>query len=90
MGSGTLSHELQRLGELLVSAHIGARQAMQLHLQALGDLLRGLGTRSTRHVMSRADLLALEIIVHVAEEYRRRYEVFLHPTTQKLLPGFEM
>jgi DNA-binding response OmpR family regulator len=90
MGSGTLSHELQRLGELLVAARLGARQAMQLHLQALADLLRGLGTRSTRHVMSRADLLALEIIVHIAEGYRRRYEEFLQPVTQKRLPGFEL
>jgi DNA-binding response OmpR family regulator len=89
MGSGTLTQELTRLGDLLVSARLSARQVMQLHLQALADLLQGLGTRSTRHVMSRADLLALEIIVHLAEGYRLRYEDSLHPAVQQWLFGMD-
>jgi len=52
-------------------------------------LIHGLGARSTRHVMTRADLLALEILVYLAEAYRQRYEDQIHPPTQQLLPGFD-
>jgi hypothetical protein len=55
----------------------------------LEELIHGLGTRSTRHVMTRADLLVLEIMVHLAEGYRRRYEDLLHPPLQMFLPGFD-
>jgi len=48
-----------------------------------------LGSRSTRHVMTRADLLALEIMVHLADNYRERYREQVNPPTQQLLPGFE-
>ena len=61
---------------------------MQLHLHVLEELVRGLGSRSTRHVMTRADLLALEVMVHLAECYRRRYQARIHPPVQRLLPGF--
>jgi len=88
MGSGNLSSDLSRLAALMVSAGLTARQAMQLHLHVLEELVHGLGTRSTRHVMTRADLLALEIMVHLAEGYRENLELLLHPPVQRLLPGF--
>lgn len=88
MGSGTLTDELNRLAALLADAGLSAGQAMYLHLRAVEELIRGLGTRSTRHVMTRADLLVLELIVHLAEEYRRRYWRRLHPPRQLVLPGF--
>jgi hypothetical protein len=88
MGSGNLSSDLNRLARLMVSAGLTARQAMQLHLYVLEELVHGLGTRSTRHVMTRADLLALEIMVHLAEGYREGLELLLHPPVQQLLPGF--
>ena len=88
MGSGTLMKDLSSLGRLLAETGLSTRSVMQLHLQALAELLQGLGTRSTRHVMSRADLLALEIVVHMAESYRHRYEDALHPPVQQFLPGF--
>jgi DNA-binding NarL/FixJ family response regulator len=89
MGSGNLSYELRRLAEMLVVAGLTARQTMQLHLQVLEELVHGLGARSTRHVMTRADLLALELIVHLAEGYRRRYQERTHPAVQRVLPGFD-
>ena len=89
MGSGNLSTDLVRLVQLMVSAGLTARQAMQLHVCVLEELVHGLGTRSTRHVMTRADLLALEIMVHLAEGYRERLELLLHPPIQRLLPGFD-
>ncbi|MBN1588855.1 MAG: hypothetical protein JW888_05015 [Pirellulales bacterium] len=89
MGSGHLSSELNRLAELLTAADITAREAMQLHLQVLEELVQGLGARSTRHVMTRADLLALEIMMHLVERYRARYRERTQPDEQRLLPGFE-
>lgn len=89
MGSGNLSGEMSALGDLLATAGISAPQAMQLHLHVLEDLVRGLGSRSARHVMTRADLLVLEVMVHLTEGYRERYYERLHPPLQQLLPGFD-
>lgn len=72
MGSGTLADEMRLLAELLAAANISARQTLQLHLVALEELVHGLGARSTRHVLTRADLLVLEMMLYLAEEYRRR------------------
>ena len=89
MGSGNLSCELRQLADLLATAGISARQTMQLHVHVLSELIHGLGNRSTRHVMTRADLLVLEIMVHLAESYRVRYSERAHPPMQQLLPGFD-
>lgn len=89
MGSGNLAAEMNRLAALLTTSGVSARQTMQLHLHVLEELVRGLGTRSTRHVMTRADLLALEVMVHLAEAYRERYYERTHPPAQRMLPGFE-
>ncbi len=88
MSAGNLSRELHCLAKLLVTAGLTARQTMQLHLTALQELIRGLGTRSARHMMIRADLLAMELLQHLADGYRGRYQERLHPPVQRLLPGF--
>ena len=72
MGSGNIASEMNALGELFAGASISAAETMQLHLMVLEELVGGLGNRSARHVMSRADFLALEMMVHLAEGYRRR------------------
>jgi DNA-binding NarL/FixJ family response regulator len=87
MGSGNLSAELKCLAELLVAAGITARQTIQLHLHVLEELVHGLGSRSTRHVMNRADLLALDVLLQVADGYRQRYQERIHPAVQQRLPG---
>jgi DNA-binding response OmpR family regulator len=89
MGSGNLARELSRLAELLATAGLSARQTMQLHVHVLEELVHGLGSRSTRHVMTRADLLVLEIMIHLAEGYRMRYYERAHPPVQQMLPGFD-
>jgi DNA-binding response OmpR family regulator len=89
MGSGNLASELCRLADLLTAAGVTARQAMHLHLCVLEELVHGLGTRSTRHVMTRGDLLALEILMYMAEGYRQRYSERSYPPVQRALPGFE-
>lgn len=85
MGSGNLTAELRHLAEMLVVAGLSARQTMQLHLHVLEELIHGLGSRSTRHVMNRADLLALEVLLHVGDGYRLRYQHRVHPPMQKRL-----
>jgi hypothetical protein len=89
MGSGNLTDELRRLSNLLITAGLSARQTVQIHLHVLEELVHGLGTRSTRHVMTRADLLALEVLLHLADGYRRRYQERVCPPMQRTLPGFE-
>jgi hypothetical protein len=87
MGSGNLAHDLSELADSLATAGVSAPQAIELHVQVLEELVRGLGSRSARHVMSRADLLVLEVIVHLAEGYRRRLDEVRRPVRQQLLPG---
>jgi hypothetical protein len=72
IGSGTLASDIRKLADLLAAADLTPREAMGLHLDHVENLVRGLGSRSTRHVMARADLLALEVMIHLAESYRSR------------------
>ena len=88
MGSGNLADDLKRLAELLVAAGLTAQQVLRLHLHVLQELVHGLGSRSARHVMIRADLLVLELLLHLAEGYRRRYQQRTDPPVQKALSGF--
>jgi hypothetical protein len=73
MGAGNLAEEMVRLAQMLTEADVSAQRAMQLHVQVLEELVGSLGNRSARHVMTRADLLVLEIMAHLADGYRRRY-----------------
>ncbi len=89
MSAGNLADELKRLAELLVTAGLSARQTLAMHVAVLQELIDGLGRRSTRHVMTRADLLIVELLMHLADGYRRRYHDRTHPPGQRLLPGFD-
>ena len=59
-----------------------------LHLYVLEDMICGLGNRSARHVMNRADLLILEVMMNLSEGYRERFMKRINPPHQRLLPGF--
>jgi DNA-binding response OmpR family regulator len=89
MGSGNLAAELATLAEMLASADISAPRTVEMHLGVLEELVRGLGNRSARHVMARADLLVLEVIVHLSEGLRRRLVDQRHPPRQLHFHGFE-
>jgi DNA-binding response OmpR family regulator len=89
MGAGNLAHEMASLAQLLANSSISAQCTMQLHVEVLEDLIAGLGNRSARHVMNRADLLALEVLGHLADGYRERYHERRHPPRQQPLPGFD-
>ena len=88
MGSGNLASELAQLAEVLMDARATAHEVVQLHIEVLEGMIHGLGRRSARHVMNRADLLVLEATVHLAEGYRQRYESRQSNEQQRLLPGF--
>jgi hypothetical protein len=88
MGAGNLAEEMAALAGLLADAGVSAQRAMQLHVHVLEELIASLGNRSARHVMNRADLLVLEIMAHLADGYRRRYDDRCHPPRQLPLPGF--
>ncbi len=90
MGAGNLGDEMSSLAQLLAGSNISAQRTMQLHIQVLEELVEGLGNRSARHVMNRADLLALEVLGHLADGYRSRYHERRHPLQQLLLPGFDL
>src|SRR5262249_38815073 len=70
--SGNLAAEIVKLAEVLSQAAFAPREVLDLHLARVERLVRGLGNRSTRHVMARADLLALELMVRLGECYQRR------------------
>ncbi|MGD9720402.1 MAG: hypothetical protein AB7O59_06780 [Pirellulales bacterium] len=72
MGSGNLSAELAQLAEMLAGNEVAAPRTVRLHVEVLEELVAGLGNRSSRHVMTRADLLLVEVLVQLAECYRRR------------------
>lgn len=72
MGSGNLGGEIAKLADLLAVAGCGPREALSLHLERVESLVGGLGNRSTRHILARADLLALELMIHLGESFRRR------------------
>lgn len=74
MGSGSLESDIAGLAKLIVAAGVSPKQTLQFHLERVENLVRHLGNRSARHVMARADLLALEVVVQVGEEYRQRVE----------------
>jgi len=72
MGSGNLADEMQAFAQLLVTAGVTAHEAMLMHIDVTEQLVRGRGSRSAKHLVSRAELLILEIMVHLAEGYRGR------------------
>jgi DNA-binding NarL/FixJ family response regulator len=80
MGSGNLVAEIRKLADLLSQAGFAPQEALDLHLARVERLVAGLGNRSTRHVMARADLLALELMIHLGESYRRQLSAIVSGT----------
>jgi CheY-like chemotaxis protein len=86
MGVGNLGAEMARLADMLATCEASAQKALQLHVAVLEELVQGLGSRSARHVMNRADLLALEVMGHLADGYRARLQEARTPLKQQSLP----
>ena len=71
MGSGSLGTEIGQLARILAEFGLSPRETLSLHLEQVEQVVHGLGNRSTRHVLARADLLALELIIHLGECYQQ-------------------
>lgn len=71
MGSGSLAGEIAEMAECFVAANLPPPEALQIHLMCVEKLVKGLGNRSSRHVVSRADLLAIELMTHLAHRNQR-------------------
>jgi hypothetical protein len=71
MGSGSLASEIAEMADHLVTACLPPPEALQLHLMCVETLVKGLGNRSARHVVARADLLAIELMTHLAQRSQR-------------------
>jgi hypothetical protein len=71
MGSGSLATEIAEMADCFVAASLPPPEALQIHLMCVEKLVKGLGNRSTRHVVSRADLLAIELMTHLAHRSQR-------------------
>jgi hypothetical protein len=63
LGSENLGREIAELVETIALAGLTPRDVLQLHVERVESLLAGLGDRSARHVVSRAELMALELMV---------------------------
>ena len=72
MGAGNLDEELKRLCHVLVTVGVGGRQFMRIHLKAVETMVKDLGMRSARHVMNRADMLAIEVLLSLCEVFREK------------------
>lgn len=55
----------------LSAAGWSVADVLQMHVDAVAQLLRGLGGRSAGHVLERADLIALELFARLAEHGRQ-------------------
>ncbi|MCA9263035.1 MAG: response regulator transcription factor [Planctomycetales bacterium] len=67
MGSGNLAHEIERVLHAILAAQLSARQVLGLHLDAVESIISDLGSRSTRHILNRAHLLAVEMLMRYCE-----------------------
>jgi hypothetical protein len=71
MGTGSLASEIAEMADHFVAACLSPPEALQLHLKCVENLVKGLGNRSARHVVARADLLAIELMTHLAHRSQR-------------------
>lgn len=59
--------EIKKLAQTFALAHLTPRQVLQLHLDQVELLVKGIGQRSARHIMDRANVLCLEVMVLLCE-----------------------
>ncbi len=72
MATGTLQDDVRQLTEILALADVPPQNVMEMHLDQVARLIAGLGGRSSRHVLARADILALDLMTQLGESYRHK------------------
>ncbi len=66
-GPEQLDCETQTLAAELAARGLSAADLLALHVDAVESLVRGLGGRSAPHVLQRTDLVAMELLVRLAD-----------------------
>lgn len=67
MGEGSLSVEVSQLAKILCQSGVDPGDALEMHLQEIEKLISRAGNRSSRHLVSRADLLAIELLLYMGQ-----------------------
>jgi len=75
MGEGTLSSELSQLADILTTANVSATEVLKMHIAQTRLLVEKLRSKSARHVLVRADLLIIELLVHLGDEFHSHLRV---------------
>ncbi len=66
-GTVNLALEIKKLAQTFALVHLTPRQVLQLHLDQLDQVIKGIGQRSARHIVDRANVLCLELMVLLCE-----------------------
>lgn len=66
-GTSSFASEISKLAQTFALAHLTPRQVLQLHLDQLELLVKGIGQRSARHIVDRANILCLELMLLLCE-----------------------
>jgi response regulator RpfG family c-di-GMP phosphodiesterase len=74
MGSGHLGPTLEDWAERLAAYQPAAGTLLSMHLRAVTIVLEGLGGRGGRHIQNRADLLLVELLMRIADRFRKLAE----------------
>ncbi|MDB4637411.1 hypothetical protein OAF24_00770 [bacterium] len=69
MGEGTLTAELSQLTKILTTANATTAEVLKMHVEQTQELVAKLGSRGSRHVLVRSDLLIIELLVHLGDEF---------------------
>lgn len=66
-GTVSLTVEIKKLAQTFALARLTPRQVWQLHVEQVELLVKGIGQRSARHILDRANVLCLELMVLLCE-----------------------
>ncbi|MES2791942.1 MAG: hypothetical protein V4719_20175, partial [Planctomycetota bacterium] len=66
-GTTSFASEISKLAQTFALAHLTPRQVLQLHLDQLELLVKGIGQRSARHIVDRANIMCLDLMLLLCE-----------------------
>ncbi len=70
MGAGRLENEISQLAAEMKKRGDTPRDLLATHLSCVEKMVESLGCRSSRHVVQKADQMLIEMMLHLAENYR--------------------
>lgn len=73
-GANRLTSEIVRFVDDLIESDAAPADVLALHIERVRALADGWGGRASQHLVSRADLLVLEVLAQLGEHYRQRCE----------------